>query len=80
MSLALPMRVNAMKKHYRPKLDPKRDLAGATPESLTRALFRRVETLGPRPGRKPVVGDELPVQERATHEPDTDRPHLVDGV
>ena len=26
-----------------PMLDPKRDLAGATPETLTRALFRRVE-------------------------------------
>lgn len=26
-----------------PMLDPKRDLAGATPETLCRALFRRVE-------------------------------------
>ena len=26
-----------------PVLDPKRDLAGATPETLARALFRRVE-------------------------------------
>ena len=26
-------------------LDPKRDLRGATPETLTRALFRRVVTL-----------------------------------
>ena len=25
---------------YRPKLDPKVDLAGATPETLVRALFR----------------------------------------
>ena len=25
---------------YRPKLDPERDLQGATPESLARALFR----------------------------------------
>lgn len=32
-----------MEKHYRPKLDPKRDLAGATPEALVRALFRRVQ-------------------------------------
>ena len=30
-----------MKSRYRPKLDPKRDLAGATPEALVRALFRR---------------------------------------
>ena len=28
---------------YMPKLDPKVDLVGATPETLTRALFRRVE-------------------------------------
>ena len=43
---------------YKPKLDPARDLAGATPESLAGALFRRVEPLRPRPGGKPVVGDE----------------------
>jgi hypothetical protein len=30
-----------MEKRYRPKLNPKRDLAGATPETLVRALFRR---------------------------------------
>ena len=29
-------------------LDPARDLAGATPETLTRALFRRVEPLTTR--------------------------------
>ena len=34
-----------------PMLDPKRDLAGATPETLIRALFRRVEPLQP-PRRK----------------------------
>ena len=35
-----------------PMLDPKRDLAGATPETLTRALFRRVEPLRPRQREK----------------------------
>ena len=30
---------------YMPKLDPKRDLAGATPETLAKALFRRLEPL-----------------------------------
>lgn len=30
-----------------PMLDPERDLAGATPETLVRALFRRVEPLQP---------------------------------
>ena len=65
---------------YRPKLDPKRDLAGATPETLARALFRRVEALRPRPGGEPVVGDEPAVRERAAHEPGDDLPHLVEGV
>ena len=32
-----------MKRHYRPKLDPKQDLAGATPEALVRALFRQTK-------------------------------------
>ena len=35
-----------------PMLDPKRDLAGATPETLARALFRRVEPLRPRQREK----------------------------
>ena len=42
----------------RPILDPERDLKGATPETLARALFRRVEPLRPTTRRKPVVGDE----------------------
>ena len=46
-----------------PMLDPKRDLAGATPETLARALLRRVEPLRPRPGRKAVVPNEAPVRE-----------------
>ena len=46
----------------KPVLDPARDLAGATPETLARALLR---PLGPRPAREPVVGDEVPVEEVA---------------
>ena len=65
---------------YRQKLDPKRDLAGATPESLVQALFRRVEPLRPSGGGKPVVGDQAPVGEGAPHEAEDDLPHLVDGV
>ena len=42
----------------RPMLDPERDLKGATPETLARALFRRTEPLRPGAGRKPVVGDD----------------------
>ena len=44
-----------------PMLDPKRDLAGATPETLARALFRRVEPLRPRPGGKEKVGRKAQV-------------------
>ncbi len=59
------------KKHYKPKLDPKRDLGGATPEALVRTLFRRVELLDPRPTGHPVVGDELSVGD-VTSKPDGD--------
>ena len=61
-------------------LDPKRDLAGATPETLARALLRRVEPLRPRPGREAVVRDELPVGETVTDEANDRRPHLVEGI
>ena len=37
-------------------LDPKRDLAGATPLTLARALLRH--PLRPRPGVKLVAGNE----------------------
>ena len=40
-------------------LDPKRDLAGATPETLARALFR---PLGPRRRAKAVVRDKVSVE------------------
>ena len=64
----------------KPMLDPKRDLAGATPETLARALLRRTEPLRPRPGGEPVVGDEAPVRESAAHEPEDGAGHLVEGV
>ena len=63
-----------------PMLDPKRDLAGATPETLARALLRRVEPLRPRPGVEAVIGDEAPVGEAVPDEPNDGRPHLVEGV
>ena len=52
---------------YRPKLDPKVDLVGATPEKLARALFRRVEPLRPSARRKPVAGDEVAVEKVAEY-------------
>ena len=60
--------------------NPARDLAGVTPETLARALFRRVESLRPRPGRKSVRGDEPPVRERVPHEAGDDFAHLTKGV
>ena len=60
----------------RPMLDPARDLAGATPEKLARALFRRTEPLRPGTRRKPVVGDEVAVEKVATDKPRNSVPHL----
>ena len=61
---------------YRPKLDPKVDLAGATPEALARALFRCVEPLRPGTRRKSVVGDQVAVEEVPTDKPGHRVPHL----
>ena len=63
-----------------PMLDPKRDLAGATPETLALALLGRREPLRPGPAREPVVGDESPVAEGLPHEPGDDFAHLVESV
>ena len=48
----------------RPVLDPERDLKGATPETLARALLRN-RNLRPRPGGKPIVGDQVAVEKIA---------------
>ena len=69
-----------MTKRYSPKLDPKIDLAGATPETLMLALLGRCEPLRPRPGVEAVVGDETPVAEGLPHEPGDDIAHLVERV
>lgn len=55
---------------YRRKLDPKIDLAGATPETLARALLR------PRHARKPVVRLESGRQEVPADKPDDGISHL----
>ena len=64
---------------YRPKLNPKVDLKGATPETLARALFRRTEPLRPPRVRKSVRRDQVAVEEVATDEPGNGVPHLDDG-
>ena len=58
---------------YMPKLDPKRDLKGATPETLARALFR---PLRPRPGAETVLSHEVPVEQIPTDKPRRRVPHL----
>ena len=65
---------------YRPKLDPRVDLAGATPEILGRSLFRRGEPLRPSAGGQPVVGDETTVAGGASYEPGDDIAYLVESV
>ena len=62
-----------------PVIDRERDLAGATPETLARALLRRVEPLRPRARGKPVVGDEVAVEEVPADEPGDGITHLDEG-
>lgn len=58
----------------KPMLDPKRDLAGATPETLARALLR-TSVRG-----KPVVRDKASVEKVAADKAGDGITHLVDGV
>ena len=60
-----------------PVLDPARDLAGATPVALARALFRN-KNPALRPGRvrQSARGDKVPVEQPATNEPGDSVPHL----
>lgn len=60
----------------KPVLDPQRDLVGATPETLAKALFRRTQPLRPGTRRKPVVGNQVAVQETPADEPGDGVPHL----
>ena len=64
----------------RPMLDPERDLKGATPETLARALFRRVEPLRQRAARQPVASDEVAVEEVAADEAGDGVPYLDESV
>ena len=63
----------------KPMLDPARDLAGATPETLAKALLRN-RNLRPGPGGKPVRRDQIPVEEPAADEAGDGVPHLGDGA
>ena len=61
-----------------PMLEPKRDLAGATPELLARALLRPFRGGAARPAREPVVRDEVAVEEVPAHQPADGEAHLGD--
>ena len=56
-----------------PMLDPERDLKGATPEKLVKALFRRSV---PSKGAEAVVGDPVTVEKVATDQSSDGIPHL----
>ena len=64
----------------KPMLDPARDLAGATPETLAKALFRRVEPLRPGRVRKPVRGNKVTVEKPATDKTGDGAPHLGESA
>ena len=61
----------------KPMLDPKRDLAGATPETLARALFRRIEPSAPSRRGKAIVRDEITEKKPTTDKAGNGVPHLV---
>lgn len=58
----------------KPMIDPKRDLAGATPELLAKALVRG--KVLPRQRREPVVPDEVPVEKPVADKTGDGVPHL----
>ena len=59
---------------YKPKLDPEKDLKGATPETLARALLR------PSRGGKTVVRSQSSVEKVATDKAGDSVPHLGKSV
>ena len=62
----------------KPIIDRERDLKGATPETLARALMR-AKPLPPRERRGPVGRDEVPVEKPVADQPGDRVPHLREG-
>ena len=54
-------------------LDPERDLKGATPKKLAKALLRRSV---PRKSAKAIVSDQVTVEEVPSDHPGDGVPHL----
>ena len=64
-----------------PMLDPERDLKGATPVKLARALFRNHNpALRPGFAGKSVTGDQVAVKQPPTSKTGDRVPHLVKRV
>ena len=55
-------------------LDPKRDLKGATPEKLARALLKPLRR--PRTRTETVYSYKVPIQKGSTNKPSDGAPHL----
>ena len=64
---------------YRPKLDPARDLAGATPRTLALALLGKKPSASRARG-EPVADNEPPVKKPAPDKTGNGVAHLSDGV
>lgn len=62
-----------------PMLDPKVHLKGATPETLARALFRRLEPLPPRV-RQTIAGNQVAIEKVPPDKPRNGVAHLNEGV
>ena len=60
----------------KPMIIAERDLAGATPESLARALL---SPLRPRHRTEPVLGDEVAVEKPSSDKPSNGVEHLVES-
>ena len=61
-----------------PMIDPKKDLKGATPELLAKALLKNSLLLGRVV--KPVTGDKDPVKKVTTDHASDSGSHLVKGI
>ena len=58
----------------KPMLEPQKDLKGATPESLAKALLHK------RRAGERVAGDQVPVQQATTDQAGNRVPHLRQRV
>ena len=58
----------------KPMIDPKRDLKGATPETLPRALLKPLRR--PRARTETVLSYKIPIQKVPADKPSGRTPHL----